>query len=67
MISSFTIPCTIGSIRFQRAMIDLGASIKVFPFSIFASLNLGPLKETSVILQLADRSNSKGVLKDVLV
>ncbi|KAL5575536.1 hypothetical protein UlMin_017235 [Ulmus minor] len=39
------------------------------PSSIFASLNLGPLKETGVIIQLADRSNTypKGVLEDVLV
>ncbi|KAL5555792.1 hypothetical protein UlMin_038028 [Ulmus minor] len=67
--SSFTIPCTIGKVRFERAMLDLGASINVMPFSIFASLNLGPLKETGVIIQLTDRSNTypKGVLEDVLV
>ncbi|KAL5574040.1 hypothetical protein UlMin_023637 [Ulmus minor] len=66
---SFTIPCTIGKVRFERAMLDLGASINVMPSSIFASLNLGPLKETGVIIQLADRSNTypKGVLEDVLV
>ncbi|KAL5579714.1 hypothetical protein UlMin_012156 [Ulmus minor] len=66
---SFTIPCTIGKVRFERAMLDLSASINVMPSSIFASLNLGPLKETGVIIQLADRSNTypKGVLEDVLV
>ncbi|KAL5554345.1 hypothetical protein UlMin_041746 [Ulmus minor] len=66
---SFTIPCTIGKVRLERAMLDLGASINVMPSSIFASLNLGPLKETGVIIQLADRSNTypKGVLEDVLV
>ncbi|KAL5564396.1 hypothetical protein UlMin_027560 [Ulmus minor] len=66
---SFTIPCTIGKVLFERAMQDLGASINVMPSSIFASLNLGPLKETDVIIQLADRSNTypKGVLEDVLV
>ena len=39
------------------------------PNSIYASLNLGDLKETSVVIQLADRSNAypKGVLEDVLV
>ena len=39
------------------------------PFSIFSSLNLGPLKEVDVIIQLADKSNTypKGVLDDVLV
>ena len=37
--------------------------------SIYSSLNVGPLKETDVIIQLADRSNAylDGVLEDVLV
>ena len=39
-LSSFTIPCTIGNIQFERTMLDLGASINVMPFSIFASLYL---------------------------
>ncbi|KAL5565104.1 hypothetical protein UlMin_028268 [Ulmus minor] len=66
---NFTIPCTIGKVRFERAMIDLEASINVMPSYIFASLNLGPLKEIGVIIQLADRSNTypKGVLEDFLV
>ncbi|KAL5559681.1 hypothetical protein UlMin_035892 [Ulmus minor] len=68
-LGSFTIPCTIGNVRFERAMLDLGAFINVMFFSIFASLNLGPLKETGVIIQLADRSNAylKRVIDDVLV
>ena len=41
----FTIPCTIGKVRFERAMLDLGASINVMPSSIFASINLGPMKK----------------------
>ena len=50
-------------------MLDLGASINVMPYSIYASLNLGPLKETGVVIQLADRSNvyPEGVVEDVLV
>ena len=50
-------------------MLDLGASINVMPYYIFASLNLGPLEETGVIIQLANRSNvySRGVVEDVLV
>ena len=64
-LGGFTIPCTIGKVRFERAMLDLGSSINVMPSSIFASLNLGPLKETGVIIQLANRSNTypKGVLR----
>ena len=50
-------------------MVDLGASINVMPYSIYASLNLRPLEETGVIIQLADRSNAypRGVVEDVLV
>ena len=50
-------------------MLDLGALINVMPYSIYASLNFGPLEETSVINQLADRSNAcpRSVVEDVLV
>ena len=39
------------------------------PRSIYSFFNVGPLKETGVIIQLADRSNAypDGVLEDVLV
>ncbi|CAN6544148.1 unnamed protein product [Malus baccata var. baccata] len=66
---SFTIPCVIGNTRFESAMLDLGVSINVMPYFIYASMNLGALKNDGVIIQLADRSNAypKGVLEDVLV
>ncbi|KAM2983113.1 hypothetical protein FF2_009082 [Malus domestica] len=66
---SFMIPSVIGNTRFENAMLDLGASINVMPYSIYASMNLGELKKDGVIIQLADRSNAypKGVLEDVLV
>ncbi|CAN6554896.1 unnamed protein product [Malus baccata var. baccata] len=66
---SFTIPCVIGNTRFESAMLDLGAPINVMSYSIYASMNLGELKNDGVIIQLADRSNAyaKGVLEDVLV
>ncbi|CAN6557463.1 unnamed protein product [Malus baccata var. baccata] len=66
---SFTIPCVIGNTKFEQCMLDLGASINVMPYSIYASMNLGELKNDGVIIQLADRSNAypKGVSEDVLV
>ena len=66
---TFTIPCNIDNTRFEKALLDLGASINVMPFSIYTSLNLGPIKKTGVIIQLADRSNAypMGVVEDVLV
>ncbi|XP_073121145.1 uncharacterized protein [Henckelia pumila] len=65
----FTMPCVIGNLKIERAMLDLGASINVMPYSIYCALNLGPLKETRVVIQLADRSNAypEGVVEDVLV
>ncbi|KAM1270962.1 hypothetical protein ACFX2J_031829 [Malus domestica] len=66
---SFTIPCVIGGKEFRRALCDLGASINLMPYSVYESLNLGDLKETKVVIQLADRLNRypKGLLEDVLV
>ncbi|KAL0288795.1 UNVERIFIED_CONTAM: hypothetical protein Scaly_2719800 [Sesamum calycinum] len=66
---TFSIPHKIGLIDIKRAMRDLGASINVMPLTIFESLHVGPLKETGVVIQLADRSvvYPEGVLEDVLV
>ncbi|CAN6562609.1 unnamed protein product [Malus baccata var. baccata] len=66
---SFTIPYVIGGKEFGRALCDLGASINLMPYSVYESLNLGDLKKTKVVIQLADRSNRypKGLLEDVLV
>ncbi|XP_031249191.1 uncharacterized protein LOC116107025 [Pistacia vera] len=68
-LGMFTIPCKLGDIRIEKAMLDLGASINIMPLSIYSSLNIGPLKETSVIIQLAGISNVylEGVVEDVLV
>ncbi|XP_027152320.1 uncharacterized protein LOC113752407 [Coffea eugenioides] len=65
----FTVPCKIGNVKVEKALIDLGAAVNIMPRSIYNFLNLGPLKETSVIMQLADRSNAypDGVLEDILV
>ena len=34
----FTIPCTIGNTQLEKAMLDLGASINVMPYSIYMFL-----------------------------
>ena len=67
--ASFTIPCTIGTAIFERALCDLGASINLIPLSIFKRLGLGEARPTTVTLQLADRSlkHPRGVIEDVLV
>ncbi|KAL0438807.1 UNVERIFIED_CONTAM: hypothetical protein Slati_2363700 [Sesamum latifolium] len=65
----FSILCKIGNIGIENAMCDLGASINVMSLAIYESLNIGPLKETGVVLQFVDRSivYPEGVLEDVLV
>ncbi|XP_070682472.1 uncharacterized protein [Malus domestica] len=57
-LGTFTIPCIIGNTRFEHAMLDLGASINVMPYSVYTSMNLGELKNDGVIIQLANRSSA---------
>ncbi|XP_074313617.1 uncharacterized protein LOC141648799 [Silene latifolia] len=65
----FTIPCKIGNLDCQHAMLDLGASINVLPNYLYECLKLGPLKPTRTVISLADMSNiyPKGIVEDVLV
>ncbi|XP_073064058.1 uncharacterized protein [Primulina eburnea] len=66
---SFSIPCTIGSSLFSKALCDPGASINLMPYSCFEKLGIGEVKPTTISLQLADRSIKypRGVVEDVLV
>ncbi|XP_021995207.1 uncharacterized protein LOC110892347 [Helianthus annuus] len=66
---SFTIPCLIGNLSVSNALADLGASINLMPYSIFAKLNLGKPSPTRMSLQLADRSVKfpRGVVENMLV
>ncbi|XP_050916838.1 uncharacterized protein LOC127132019 [Lathyrus oleraceus] len=66
---TFAIPCTIGNSKFDDCMLDLGASINVMPTSVYNNLCLGPLQPTGLIIQLANRSNTRpaGIVEDVLV
>jgi hypothetical protein len=64
-----TISCFIGEHKIEKALLYLGASVNLLPYSVFQSLNLGELKPTSVTLLLADRSVKmpRGIVKYVLV
>jgi len=46
----FSIPCKIGNLSFDRAMLDLGTSINLMPRSIYDKLHLGELKKTDLII-----------------
>ncbi|GJR00686.1 hypothetical protein Tco_0523670 [Tanacetum coccineum] len=43
---SFTLPCFIHNIYFDKALVDLGASVSVMPFSTYTNLGLGNLSHT---------------------
>ncbi|XP_070012714.1 uncharacterized protein [Nicotiana sylvestris] len=66
---AFTIPRTIGSADFAKALCDLGASINLMPYSVFKTLGIGQPRPTSMRLQMADRSMKRtlGIIDDVLV
>ncbi|XP_073121740.1 uncharacterized protein [Henckelia pumila] len=66
---SFSIPCVINDVQFQKVLCHLGASINLMPYFVFRKLNLGELKSTRMSLQLADMyiKYPRGIIEDVLV
>nr|XP_016439460.1 PREDICTED: uncharacterized protein LOC107765336 [Nicotiana tabacum] len=70
-LRSFTIPCSLGSEKFDKALCDSGASINLMPLSIFRKLegDLGVIKSIRVSLQLADQTTIlyEGIIEDILV
>ena len=53
----------------EKALLDLGASVNLLPYSMYKQLGLGELKPTSITLSLANRSIKipKGIVEDVLI
>ncbi|XP_048236337.1 uncharacterized protein LOC107261125 [Ricinus communis] len=66
---SFTVDITMGDKKVAKAMLDLGASINLMPYSTYAQLGLEELKSTTMSLQLADRSIKypRGIVEDLLI
>ncbi|CAH9088741.1 unnamed protein product [Cuscuta epithymum] len=66
---SFIININLGNSKSEKAMLDLGASINLMPYSVYLKLGLNELKSTTVSLQLADHSirYPRGIIEDVLV
>ncbi|RVW25016.1 Gag-Pol polyprotein [Vitis vinifera] len=46
----------IGGTHVEKALLDLGASVNLLPYSVYKQLGLGGLKPTTINLSLADRS-----------
>ncbi|GJU38995.1 reverse transcriptase domain-containing protein [Tanacetum coccineum] len=53
---SFLIPCNFNKTFLCNALADLGASINLMPYSLYAKLSLETLKPTKMSVILADRS-----------
>ena len=64
-----TISVNIGGTSVEKALLDLGASVNLLPYSMYKQLGLGELKPTSITLSLVDRSIKipKGTIEDVLI
>ncbi|GKE30995.1 reverse transcriptase domain-containing protein, partial [Tanacetum coccineum] len=65
----FLIPCTFSKAFSCNASADLGASINLMPYSLYAKLSLETLKPTKMSIRLADRSfqHPIGIAKNMLV
>ena len=59
----------IGGTCVEKALLDLGASVNLLPYSVYKHLRLGELKPTSITLSLIDRSIKipKGIVEDFLI
>ncbi|GKE48677.1 UBN2 domain-containing protein, partial [Tanacetum coccineum] len=62
---SFTLPCIINNLCFNKALADLGASASVMPFSTYIKLGLGELAPTKLVVELADRKLRKNQVDDL--
>ena len=64
-----TISVNIEGTSVGKALLDLGASVNLLPYSMYKQLGLGELKPTSITLSLADKSIKipKGTIEDVLI
>ncbi|XP_016546289.1 uncharacterized protein LOC107846397 [Capsicum annuum] len=55
-LGALTIPCTIGTHKFEKALCDLGARINLMPYAIYWKLRLGTSTPTIMRLLMADWS-----------
>ena len=64
-----TISIVVGNSKLGHALVDLGASVNLLPYSVYVELGLGELELTNITLQLDDCSVKipRGIVKDVLV
>ena len=65
----FLIPCTIGTMTFEKALYDLGSGINMMPLSVIERLGIYEVQAAKFSLEMADKSMKKayGLVEDVLV
>ncbi|XP_057719525.1 uncharacterized protein LOC130933949 [Arachis stenosperma] len=66
---SFLIPCTIGTITFEKALCDLGSSINLMPLFVIKRLGILEVQRAKISLEMADKSLKRvyGMVENVLV
>ncbi|XP_070030877.1 uncharacterized protein [Nicotiana tomentosiformis] len=68
---SFTIPCSLDTLNFDKSLCDSGALINLMPFSIYMKLEneIGEIRSAPISLQLADQTTTilEGIVEDILV
>ncbi|XP_016195498.1 uncharacterized protein LOC107636509 [Arachis ipaensis] len=66
---SFVIPCTIGTITFEKALCDLGSSINLMSLSVMKKLGIQEVQPIRISLEMADKSLKRvyGLVENVLV
>ena len=68
-LGKFSIPCTLGTMTFEKALCDLGSSINLMPLSVMEKLGIIEVQAARISLEMADNSKKQayGLVEEVLV
>ncbi|XP_057740295.1 uncharacterized protein LOC130957454 [Arachis stenosperma] len=68
-LESFLIPCTIGTITFEKALCNIGSSINLMPLSVMRRLGILEVQDANISLEMVDKTLKRayGMVEDVLV
>ncbi|QHN97619.1 Retrotransposon gag protein [Arachis hypogaea] len=68
-LGKFLIPCTIGTMIFEKALCDLGSGINLMPLSVIEKLGIFGVQAAKISLEMADNSRKQafGQVDDGLV
>ncbi|XP_019241888.1 PREDICTED: uncharacterized protein LOC109221910 [Nicotiana attenuata] len=68
---SFTLPCSLGTLKFDNSLCDSGSSVNLMTLCIYRKLEneIGEIRSVPISLQLADQTKiiPEGIVEDVLV